>query len=74
VTLLHKLAIVLAAFLALLVVVIWFALRERRLGKSIRHDDVASQQASDARVLAVIFSAILGGMALTALTAWLIFF
>ncbi len=73
-TLLHKLAIVLAAFLALLVVVIWFALRERRLGRSIAHDDVASQQASDARVLAVIFSAILGGMVLTILTAWMIFF
>ena len=54
-TLLYKLAVVLAAFVALLVVVIWFALRERRLGKSIAHDDVASQQASDARILAVIF-------------------
>jgi hypothetical protein len=73
-TLLHKLAIVLVAFLALLVVVIWFAFRERRLGKTIARDDVASQQASDARVLAVIFSAILGGMILTILTAWLIFF
>jgi hypothetical protein len=74
VTLLHKLAIVLAAFLALLTVVSWFALRERRLGKAIAHDDVASQQASDARVLAVIFSAILGGMVLAILTAWIIFF
>jgi hypothetical protein len=33
-----------------------------------------AQQASDARVLAVIFSAIFGGMLLTLLTAWLIFF
>jgi Ca2+/Na+ antiporter len=74
VTLLHKLAIVLVAFVALLVVVIWFAFRERRLGKSIALDDVESQQASDARVLAVIFSAIFGGMLLTVLTAWLIFF
>jgi len=73
-TLLHKLAIVLAAFLALLVVVIWFAFRERRVGKSIARDDVASQQASDARVLAVIFSAILGGMLLAVVTAWVIFF
>jgi hypothetical protein len=74
VTLLHKLGIVLAAFLAILAVVIWFAFRERRLGKSIARDDVASQQASDARVLAVIFSAILGGMVLTVITAWVIFF
>jgi len=73
VTLLHKLAIVLAAFLVLLTVVSWLALRERRLGKTIAHDDVASQQASDARVLAVIFSAILGGMILAVVTAWLIF-
>lgn len=73
-TLLYKLAIVLVAFLVLLGVVIWFALRERRLGKSIAYEDVASQQASDARILAVIFSAILGGMVLTVLTAWVIFF
>ncbi len=72
-TLLHKLAIVLAAFLVLLTVVSWLALHERRVGKTIAHDDVASQQASDARVLAVIFSAILGGMILAVVTAWLIF-
>ena len=72
--LLHKLAIVFAGFVAILATVIWFAFRERRLGKAIAHDDVAAQQASDARVLAVIFSAILGGMVLTVLTAWVIFF
>jgi len=74
VTLLHKLAIVLAVFVAILVVVIRLAFRERKLGKSIAHDDVLAQQASDARVLAVIFSAILGGMGLTVLAGWLIFF
>jgi hypothetical protein len=74
VPLLPKLAIVLAAFLAILVTVIWFAFRERRLGKAIAHDDVAAQQASDARVLAVIFTAIFSGMALTLLVAWILFF
>jgi hypothetical protein len=74
VTLLHKLAIVLAAFIAILSVVIWSAFRERTRGKTIAHDDIASQQASDARVLAVIFSAILGGMVLAVVTAWVIFF
>jgi len=74
VTLLHKLAIVLAAFIAILVTVIRFTFRERRLGKSIAHDDVAAQQASDARVLAVIFSAIVGGILLTLLAAWIVFF
>ncbi|HSN19695.1 MAG TPA: hypothetical protein VLS49_03410 [Usitatibacter sp.] len=72
--LLHKLAIVFAAFLAILATVVWFAFRERRLGKSIASDDVAGQQASDARVLAVIFSAIVGGMLLTLLVAWVLFF
>ena len=73
-TLLQKLAIVLAAFVSILVTVIWFAFRERRLGKAIAHDDVAAQQASDARVLAVIFSAIVAGMLLTLLVAWIVFF
>ena len=35
---------------------------------------VTGQQASDARVLTVIFSAIAGGMLLTLLVAWLVFF
>ncbi len=70
----HKLAIAFAGFVAILVTVIWFAFRERRIGKAIARDDVAAQQASDARVLAVIFSAILGGMLLTLLVAWIVFF
>ena len=72
--LLPKLAVVLVAFVAILVVVIWFAFRERAIGRAIAHDDVASQQATDARVLAVIFSAIFGGMILTLFAAWIIFF
>lgn len=73
-TLGQKLAIVLAAFVAILVIVIYMAFRERRLGKSIAADDREAQQASDARVLTVIFSAIFGGMFLTLLVAWLVFF
>jgi hypothetical protein len=73
-TLGHKLAIVLAAFVTILVIVIVMAFRERRLGRSIAQDDTAGQQASDARVLTVIFSAIFGGMLLTLLVAWLVFF
>jgi hypothetical protein len=74
VLLVHKLAIVLAVFVAILATVAWLAFRERRVGRSIGRNDVAAQQASDARVLAVIFSAILGGMVLAMLAAWLIFF
>lgn len=69
-----KLAIVIAAFVAILVIVIYMAFRERRLGKSIASDDIEGQQASDARVLTVIFSAIFGGMFLTLLVAYLVFF
>jgi hypothetical protein len=73
-TLGFKLAIVLAAFVAILVIVIYMAFRERKLGKSIADDDVEAQQGSDARVLTVIFSAIFGGMFLTFLVAYLVFF
>lgn len=69
-----KLAIVIAAFVAILVIVIYMAFRERKLGKSLADDDIAGQQASDARVLTVIFSAIFGGMFLTLLVAYLVFF
>ena len=73
-TLGQKLAIVFFAFVAILVIVIFMAFRERRLGNTIAQNDAAAQQASDARVLAVIFSAISGGMFLTLLVAWLVFF
>ena len=69
-----KLVVVLAAFLAILVTVIAMVFRERRLGRHIAGDDLAAQQASDSRVLVVIFSAIAGGMLLTLLVAWLVFF
>lgn len=73
-TLGFKLAMVLAAFAAILAIVISMAFRERRLGKTIADDDLEGQQASDARVLTVIFSAIFGGMFLTLLVAYLVFF
>ena len=68
-----KLAVVLAAFVTILVIVIWMAFRERKLGKNIAGDDLEAQQASDARVMAVIFSAIIGGMLLTILVAYIVF-
>ena len=68
-----KLAVVFVAFVAILTIVIYMAFRERRLGKSIAVDDVEAQQASDARVLMVIFSAIIGGMLLTLIVAYLVF-
>ena len=69
-----KLAFVLAAFVAILAIVVAMAFRERRLGRGIALDDIAAQRASDARVMTVIFSAIVGGMLLTFLVAWLVFF
>ena len=69
-----KLLIVFFAFLAILVTVIAVAFRERTKGKSLAADDIAGQQAQDARVMAVIFGAIFGGMLLTLIVAWLVFF
>ncbi|HYC38447.1 MAG TPA: hypothetical protein VEC19_18610 [Usitatibacter sp.] len=69
-----KLAVVFAAFITILVIVIYMAFRERKLGKTLAEDDAEAQQASDARVLVVIFSAIFGGMFLTFLVAYLVFF
>ena len=68
-----KLALVIAAFVAILVIVIVMAFRERKLGHNIAADDIAAQEASDARVLMVIFTAILGGMGLTLLVAYMVF-
>ena len=68
-----KLALVFLAFLAILVVVIVVAFRERRRSRDLADDDVGAQQAQDARVLAIIFGAMLGGMLLTLLVAWLVF-
>jgi len=69
-----KLAVVIAAFVAILVIVIVMAFRERKLGRAIDPADTAAQEASDARVLTVIFTAILGGMGLTLIVAYLVFF
>jgi len=73
-TLGEKLLIVFFAFLAILVTVIAVAFRERTRGKVIADNDVEAQQAQDARVMTVIFSAIMGGMFLTLIVAWLVFF
>lgn len=73
-TLGQKLLLVFFAFLAILVTVVAVAFRERTRGKAIATGDVDAQQAQDARVMAVIFSAIMGGMVLTLLVAWLVFF
>ena len=69
-----KLLIVFFAFLAILVTVIAVAFRERKRGKSIAADNIEAQQQQDARVMAIIFGAIMGGMLLTVLVAWLVFF
>ena len=72
-TLGEKLALVSVAFLAILATVIVVAFRERAHSRSIADNDIAAQQAQDARVLAVIFGAIFGGMLLTILVAWIVF-
>ncbi len=73
-TLGYKLLLVFIAFLAVITAVIGMAFRERRRAREIPEGDLDAQQAADGRVLATIFSAIVGGMLLTLLTAWLVFF
>jgi Na+-transporting methylmalonyl-CoA/oxaloacetate decarboxylase gamma subunit len=69
-----KLLLVFLAFLAVLTVVIGMAFRERKRAREIPEGDFAAQQAADGRVLFTVFTAIIGGMLLTLLTAWLVFF
>src|SRR5436305_14175464 len=69
-----KLFVVFLAFLAILTTVIMMAFRERRRAREIRSEDIEAQRSADGRVMAIIFTAIIGGMGLTVLTAWLVFF
>ena len=69
-----KLFLVFLAFLSILTTVIMMAFRERRLAREIRSEDIEAQRSADGRVMTIIFTAIIGGMGLTILTAWLVFF
>ena len=69
-----KLVFVFFAFFSILVAVITLVFRERRIGRTIAADDYEAQQAQDGRILALVFSAVIGGMLLTLLVAWLVFF
>ncbi len=68
-----KLFIVFLGFLAVLGAVIGMAFRERRLSRAIAQGDREAESAADGRVIATVFTAILGGMFLTVLVAWLVF-
>ena len=68
-----KLFVIFLAFLAILATVITVAFRERTRAKELAEGDRAGEQAQDARVMTVIFSAIIGGMLLTLLVGWLVF-
>jgi len=74
VTLGWKLFVVFLGFLALLTTVIVMSFRERKRARTMDVVDVAQQQDQDTRVMTIIFSAIVGGMFLTLITAWLVFF
>ncbi|HLX22739.1 MAG TPA: hypothetical protein VKR38_05280 [Usitatibacter sp.] len=69
-----KLFVVFLGFLALLTTVIVMSFRERKRARTMDVVDVAQQQDQDTRVMTIIFSAIVGGMFLTLITAWLVFF
>ena len=67
-----SLALVLAAFVAILTTVMAMAFRERRIVRAVA-GDAAAAAASDARVMVIVFAAIPGGMLLTLIVAWLVF-
>ena len=70
----HGLAVVIVAFIAILAAVLAMAFRERGLSQRLDASDTHAAAASDARVLVAIFVAIPGGMLLTVLSTWLVFF
>lgn len=69
-----QLLLVFLAFLGLIAMVMWFAFRERRLARAIPEGDLEAQRQADGRILGVVFGAAIGGLFLTLLTAWLVFF
>ena len=72
-TLGDKLFIIFIAFLALIGLVMVMAFRERKLARQIGDDDLEAQRRQDGRVLAVVFTAVIGGLLLTLLVAWIVF-
>ena len=69
-----KLLIVFLAFVAVIGVVMAVSFRERKLANSSVESDADRDAASDTRTMLVIFGAIIAGMLLALLVAWLVFF
>jgi hypothetical protein len=69
-----KLVILFFAFVAILTTVIVVVFRERARGRTIAPDDYEAQQAQDGRILVLIFSSAIGGMLLTLIVAYVVFF
>ena len=69
-----KLTLCFGVFLLLIAAAMVASFRERQRVRRIHDDDLVAQQASDARILMVLFGAILGGMITTLLVAWIVFF
>jgi hypothetical protein len=74
VTLGTKLFICFLLFLTLVGGVMVVAFRERALVKRIADDDIPAQRASDNRTMLAIFGSVFGGMLLTLIVAWMVFF
>ena len=69
-----KLFIVFFGFIAIIGVVMAVSFRERNLANQNTAHDQLSDEASDARIMTIIFGSILCGMFLAILVAWLVFF
>jgi ABC-type Fe3+ transport system permease subunit len=69
-----KLVIVFVVFIAIIGVVMATSFRERKLANQNQVPNQASDEASDARTMIIIFGSIVCGMFLAILVAWLVFF
>ena len=69
-----KLVIVFLVFVAVIGVVMAVSFRERKLANNSVESDMERDAASDARTMLTIFGAIVVGLFLALLVAWLVFF
>ena len=69
-----KLLIVFFAFVTVIGIVMAVSFRERKLANHSTESDAERDAASDTRTMIAIFGAIIAGLMLALLVAWLVFF
>lgn len=69
-----KLLIIFVVFVAIIGVVMAVSFRERKFAQHSAAPNQTADEASDARIITIIFGSILCGMLLAILVAWIVFF